>query len=70
MIVSFKDKKTQAVAKGQAVKGFPSNLIKSAARKLTILHYAKVLEDLRAAAGQPAGKVARPSVRSALDPDQ
>ncbi|MDK1388809.1 type II toxin-antitoxin system RelE/ParE family toxin [Sinorhizobium sp. 8-89] len=47
MIRSFKNAKTEAVARGKAPKGFPSDIVRSAVRKLTILNSAAALDDLR-----------------------
>ncbi|MEI2387630.1 type II toxin-antitoxin system RelE/ParE family toxin [Breoghania sp. JC706] len=51
MIRSFKDKTTERIAEGKAPKGFPSNLVRSAVRKLTILENATGLDDLRSPPG-------------------
>ncbi|XSG82961.1 MAG: type II toxin-antitoxin system RelE/ParE family toxin [Methyloligella sp. ZOD6] len=51
MIRSFKDKRTATVAKGHCPKGFPSNLVRSTVRKLTMIENAVVLEDLRSPPG-------------------
>ncbi|WP_457588598.1 type II toxin-antitoxin system RelE/ParE family toxin [Ensifer canadensis] len=51
MIRSFKDAKTEAVACGKTPKGFPSDIVRSAIRKLTILNGAVVLDDLRSPPG-------------------
>jgi toxin HigB-1 len=48
MIRSFKDRRTEAVFKGESPKGFPSDLVKVARRKLRMIHRAVRLEDLRA----------------------
>jgi len=47
VIRSFKDKTTEAVAKGNAPKGFPSNLVRAAQRKLFMIENAATLDDLR-----------------------
>lgn len=47
MIRSFRDKVTEAVAKGQSPKGFPADLLKVARRKLVLLDNAAALDDLR-----------------------
>jgi toxin HigB-1 len=47
MIRSYKDSTTETVASGKAPKGFPSDLVRRAVRKLTILEYARTLDDLR-----------------------
>ena len=46
MIRSFKDKRTEAVAGGKAPKGFPSDLVRSAQRKLFMIENAAELVDL------------------------
>ncbi|NVD41765.1 type II toxin-antitoxin system RelE/ParE family toxin [Ensifer sp. HO-A22] len=51
MIRSFKDARTEAVACGKTPKGFPSDIVRSAIRKLTILNSAAVLDDLRSSPG-------------------
>ena len=47
MIVSYRDKRSAEIAGGQSPKGFPADVLQSARRKLTILHHAKSLEDLK-----------------------
>lgn len=54
MIRSFRDKTTEAVAKGKAPKGFPSNLVRVAQRKLYMIDNAVTLDDLRV---PPANKL-------------
>ncbi|WP_412066253.1 type II toxin-antitoxin system RelE/ParE family toxin [Rhizobium sp. SYY.PMSO] len=51
MIRSYKDKTTEAVAAGKSPKGFPSDLIKAARRKLFMLDNAIVLDDLKSPPG-------------------
>ncbi len=51
MIVSYRDKFTKMVARGECPKGFPSGLLRSAVRKLTILECATNLDDLRSPPG-------------------
>lgn len=51
MIRSYKNTQTEAVASGKAPKGFPSDLVRSAVRKLTIIENAVVLDDLRSPPG-------------------
>lgn len=46
MIRSYKDKRTEAVAKGKAPKGFPSDLVRPAQRKLFMIEHAVELKDL------------------------
>ena len=47
MIKSFKCKETESVFLGRFSKKLPQNIQRLAARKLTMLHYAQSLEDLR-----------------------
>lgn len=51
MIRGFKDPKTKAVFEGECPKGFPSDLVKTARRKLAMLNAASELKDLKAAPG-------------------
>lgn len=51
MIRSFKDEATTAAFNGKAGKGFPSDLLKVARRKLEMLNAAAVLADLRSPPG-------------------
>lgn len=51
MILSFRDKKAEAVFKGKCPKGFPADLFKAARRKLAMLHAATCLDDLRSPPG-------------------
>jgi proteic killer suppression protein len=51
MIRSYRDARTETVARGRAPKGFPADLVRSAVRKLTMLDNAKELRDL----GSPPG---------------
>lgn len=46
MIRSWKDKRTEAVFQGECPKGFPSQILKVARRKLRMLNAAVVLSDL------------------------
>lgn len=46
MIRSFRDKRTESVASGRAAKGFPSDLVRSAQRKLFMIENATELVDL------------------------
>jgi proteic killer suppression protein len=48
MIRSLKDKRTEQVFYGESPKGFPSDLVIIARRKLRMIHRAVRLEDLRA----------------------
>ncbi len=47
MITSFRDRRTAAVFQGDRPKGFPSDLLRVAFRKLALLHEATALNDLR-----------------------
>lgn len=47
MIVSFKDKRTEAVWNGRVGKGFPADLVRVAQRRLAMLNAAVTLEALR-----------------------
>ncbi|CCE05625.1 fragment of conserved hypothetical protein (part 1) [Bradyrhizobium sp. STM 3843] len=51
MIRSFRDKITEAVFNGENPKGFPSDLVKVARRKLRYLNAAADLGDLRSPPG-------------------
>lgn len=51
MIRSYKDAKTEAVAAGESPKGFPSDLVKAARRKLFMLDNAAVLDDMKSPPG-------------------
>lgn len=51
MIVSFRDKLTEAVFRGRAPKGFPANLERIGRRKLRLIDAADVLADLRSPPG-------------------
>jgi toxin HigB-1 len=51
VIKSFKDRTTQAVYEGESPKGFPSDIVKIARRKLVYLDAAVDLNDLRAPPG-------------------
>lgn len=51
MIRSYKDDITETVAGGTAPKGFPSNLLKSSIRKLTMIENAVLLSDLSSPPG-------------------
>jgi Plasmid maintenance system killer protein len=46
MIVSFRDKSVEQVARGKAPKGFPADLLQSARRKLYMIENAVELRDL------------------------
>ncbi len=47
MIRTFKDKRTEAVFGGESPKGFPSDLVAVARRKLRMIHRSINLNDLR-----------------------
>jgi proteic killer suppression protein len=51
VIRSFRDKTTEAVFNGETPKGFPTDLVKAARRKLRYLNAADDLGDLRAPPG-------------------
>lgn len=51
MIRSHRSSVTEAVAKGKAPKGFPTDILKAAQRKLRMLQDAETLEDLLAPPG-------------------
>ena len=51
MIRSYKDKHSEAIGQGKAPKGFPSNLVRAAQRKLFIIDQAAELKDLRSPPG-------------------
>ncbi len=51
MITRYKDKRTELVAQKKIGKGFPSNLINVAARKLFMLDNAAELDDMRSPPG-------------------
>ncbi|MBM3655038.1 MAG: type II toxin-antitoxin system RelE/ParE family toxin, partial [Alphaproteobacteria bacterium] len=51
MIRSFRNKTTEAVFNGESPKGFPTDLVKGARRKLRYLNAAGDLGDLRAPPG-------------------
>ncbi len=51
MIKGFKDRAAEAVYKGESPKGFPSDLVKIARRKLGYLDAAADLRDLRVPPG-------------------
>lgn len=51
MIVSYKGKTVEAIAAGKAPKGFPSNLVASAERRLRAIANAVELNDLRSPPG-------------------
>jgi proteic killer suppression protein len=51
MIKSFKDRTTEAVSRGESPKGFPSDLVNIARRKLGYLDAAHDLRDLKVPPG-------------------
>jgi proteic killer suppression protein len=68
MIVSFIDKRTAAVFEGRSPKGFPSDLLTVARRKLGYLDAAATLDDLRSPPGNrlealSGDRVGRHSIR-------
>lgn len=46
MIRSFKDTKIRSLIDGKAPKGFPSDIVRAAQRKLTMIDSAVILDDL------------------------
>jgi proteic killer suppression protein len=46
MIRSYRDARTEALARGKPIKSFPADLVRRVVRKLTILEYAVALDDL------------------------
>ncbi len=59
MIGKFRDKATEAVFNGECPKGFPSDLVKVARRKLRYLNAAANLGDLRSPPGNRLEALAR-----------
>jgi len=57
VIRSFRDKRTEAVARAEAPKGLPDDILKRALNKLTILEYATDLDDLRSPPGNRLEKL-------------
>ena len=51
MIVSFRDKKTERIWDGEVSRRFPPDILRTARRRLLILHAAISLEDLRVPPG-------------------
>jgi proteic killer suppression protein len=51
MILSFKDRLTQAVFEGESPKGFPADIVNVARRKLRYLNAASDLNDLKSPPG-------------------
>jgi len=51
MIESFGDRKTAAVFQGQTPKGFPSDIVNVARRKMAMVHAAVRLDDLQVPPG-------------------
>jgi proteic killer suppression protein len=51
MIRSYRDAKTEALARGKSIKGFPADLVRRVVRKLTVLEYAASLGDLQSPPG-------------------
>jgi toxin HigB-1 len=50
-IRSYRDKTTEAVSQGNSPKGFPSDIVKVARRKLAMIDAAKELTDLQSPPG-------------------
>lgn len=57
MIVSFRNKLTEAINDGRAGKGFPAGLVRRAEQMLTILDSAVSLDDLRSPPGNRLEKL-------------
>lgn len=57
MIVSFRDKLTEAINDGKTGKGFPANMVRRAEQMLTILDSAVSLDDLRSPPGNRLEKL-------------
>lgn len=51
MIRSFRDARTESVARGRPSRHFPADLVRRAIRKFTALEYATSLDDLRSPPG-------------------
>lgn len=51
MIRSFRNRQTEAVTAGNAGKGFPADLVRTAQRKLVMIDSAVKLDDLRSPPG-------------------
>ena len=51
MIRSYRDARTEALARGRPIKGFPADLVRRVVLKLTVLEYAASLDDLRSPPG-------------------
>ncbi|MCX6568874.1 MAG: type II toxin-antitoxin system RelE/ParE family toxin [Candidatus Aminicenantes bacterium] len=51
MIVSFRDKETEGIWEGEVSRRFPPDILRTAKRRLLILHAAISLEDLRVPPG-------------------
>ena len=73
MIESFSDKQTEKLWKGERTR-FPSDLLRRAIDKLTVLHFATNLDDLRvppsnhleSLSGDRAGHIASVSIRNGV----
>ena len=59
MIRSFRDKITEAVARGESPKGFPSDLVRAARRKLFMIEQANELKDLSSPPGNKLHSLSR-----------
>ncbi|WP_044562369.1 type II toxin-antitoxin system RelE/ParE family toxin [Azospirillum sp. B4] len=57
MIKSTKGKVSQEMLAGTLTKGFPADLVRTAQRKLAIIHAAASVEDLRVPPGNRLGKL-------------
>jgi proteic killer suppression protein len=51
VIVSFRDKETERIWEGEVSRRFPPDILRTAKRRLLILHAAISLEDLRVPSG-------------------
>lgn len=51
MIVSFRDKETERIWEGEVSRRFPPDILRTAKRRLLVLHAAISLEDLRVPPG-------------------
>ncbi len=61
MIKSFRNAAAEAAWKRRFLKGVPNDIMKVAHRKLTQIHNASSVNDLRGPAGKPAGSALRRS---------
>ena len=58
-IKSFKGKFAELAFRGQAVKGFPNDILRVAQRKLTMVNAAKTLDDLKVPPNNKLEKLTR-----------